>query len=175
MRHGGNLEDTAMTNLGGHFAMMLVVEVPDSGLAEALARALAHDLLETMRGAAHSVGVAAPQIGVSLRAFCVDVTGHTKARSCHGEVVLFDPVVLESSAPEIGREGCMSVPDLTGDVARATHLLVQGLGLDQQLRTYEVDAFEARAFQHELDHLDGLLFLDRVVADDRVFRRRVYR
>ena len=139
------------------------------------ARAVARDLLDTMRGAEHSVGVAAPQIGVSLRAFCVDVTGHRKAKTCHGEVVLFDPVVVEASGPEIGREGCMSVPDLTGDVARFTALHVRGLGLDGELHDYEVDAFEARAFQHELDHLDGLLFLDRVVADDRVFRRRVYR
>ncbi|MCU1483379.1 MAG: peptide deformylase, partial [Actinomycetia bacterium] len=74
-----------------------------------------------------------------------------------------------------GREGCMSVPDLTGDVARFTAMHVRALGLDGELHDYEVDAFEARAFQHELDHLDGLLFLDRVVADDRVFRRRVYR
>jgi peptide deformylase len=139
------------------------------------ARAVARDLLDTMRAAAHSVGVAAPQIGVSLRVFCVDVTGHRKAATCHGEVVLFDPVIIESSSPEIGREGCMSVPDLTGDVARATSLHVRGLGIDGVPRDYEVDAFEARAFQHELDHLDGLLFLDRVVADDRVFRRRVYR
>ena len=146
-----------------------VGEVDDAALA------VAHDLLDTMRGAPHSVGVAAPQIGVSLRVFCVDITGHRKARSCHGEVVLFDPVVVESSGPEIGREGCMSVPDLTGDVARATSLHVRGLGMDGELHDYEVDAFEARAFQHELDHLDGLLFLDRVVADDRVFRRRVYR
>jgi peptide deformylase len=145
------------------------------GEVDDVARALGQDLLDTMRGAEHSVGVAAPQIGVSLRAFCVDITGHRKARSCHGEVVLFDPVVLESSTPEIGREGCMSVPDLTGDVARATSLLVEGLGMDGELHRYEVDAFEARAFQHELDHLDGLLFLDRVVSDDRVFRRRVYR
>jgi peptide deformylase len=145
------------------------------GEVDDAARALAHDLLDTMRSSPHSVGVAAPQIGVSRRAFCVDVTGHRKARSCHGEVVLFDPVVVESSVPEIGREGCMSVPDLTGDVARATSLLVRGLDLAGEERVLEVDAFEARAFQHELDHLDGLLFLDRVVADDRVFRRRVYR
>ena len=145
------------------------------GEVDGAARAVAQDLLDTMRGAAHSVGVAAPQIGVSLRVFCVDVTGHRKAQTCHGEVVLFDAVVVESALPEIGREGCMSVPDLTGDVARATSLHVRGLGMDGELHDYEVDAFEARAFQHELDHLDGLLFLDRVVADDRVFRRRVYR
>jgi len=139
------------------------------------ARHLGRDLVDTMRGSGHSVGVAAPQIGVSLRAFCIDVSGHPKARSCHGELVLFDPVVLEAEHRDVGREGCMSVPDLTGDVARATRLVVRGLDLDGEERTLELDAFEARAAQHELDHLDGLLFLDRVVADDRVFRRRVYR
>jgi peptide deformylase len=161
-----------------------VLQLPDPVLAtpcesvgevDDRALAVARDLLDTMRASPHSVGVAAPQIGVSLRVFCVDVTGHRKARSCHGEVVLFDPVVVEAAAPEVGREGCMSVPELTGDVARPTSLHVRGLGSDGELRDYEVDAFEARAFQHELDHLDGLLFLDRVVADDRVFRRRVYR
>jgi peptide deformylase len=139
------------------------------------ARQLGRDLLDTMRGSAHSVGVAAPQIGVARRAFCVDVTGHPKARSCHGEIVLFDPVVVSSEGSDVGREGCMSVPDLTGDVRRATRLVVRGTGLDGAERTLHVDAFEARAVQHELDHLDGLLFLDRVVARDRIFRRRVYR
>lgn len=139
------------------------------------ALALAHDLLDTMRGASHSVGVAAPQIGVPLRAFCIDVTGHPKASSCHGEVVLFDPEVVARSGVEVGREGCMSVPDLTGDVARASHLVVRGMGLDGGEVHLEVDAFEARAVQHELDHLDGMLFLDRVGARNRVYRRRVYR
>jgi peptide deformylase len=140
-----------------------------------VARGLATDLLDTMRATAHSVGIAAPQVGVSLRAFCIDVTGHPKARSCHGEVVLFDPVVVETSGSLVGREGCMSVPDLTGDVARAARLVVRGTGMDGDDRVLEVDAFEARAVQHELDHLDGFLFLDRLVARDRVFRRRVYR
>ena len=161
-----------------------VLQLPDHVLAtpcesvgelDERALAVAQDLLDTMRGADHSVGVAAPQIGISLRICVVDITGHRKARSCHGEVVLIDPVVVEASGPEVGREGCMSVPDLTGDVARFTAMHVRALGLDGELHDYEVDAFEARAFQHELDHLDGLLFLDRVVADDRVFRRRVYR
>jgi peptide deformylase len=154
-----------------------VLATPCDPVGELDDRALtvARDLLDTMRGADHSVGVAAPQVGVSLRIAVVDVTGHKKARSQHGEVVLIDPVVVEASDPEVGREGCMSVPDLTGDVARCTAMHVRALGLDGELHDYEVDAFEARAFQHEIDHLDGLLFLDRVVADDRVFRRRVYR
>jgi peptide deformylase len=139
------------------------------------ARQVARDLLDTMRGSSHSVGIAAPQIGVSLRVFALDVSGHRKARSSHGEVVLFDPVIVEATHAEVGREGCMSVPDLTGDVPRATELLVRGLTMDGDEAELHCDAFEARAVQHEVDHLDGLLFLDRVVADDRVFRRRVYR
>ncbi|MGH9177710.1 MAG: peptide deformylase [Acidimicrobiales bacterium] len=148
---------------------------PPVGRVDDAARALAADLVDTMRASPACVGLAAPQIGVGLRAFVIDVTGHRKARSCHGEVVLFDPEVLVASHPERGREGCMSVPDLTGDVARSTVLVVRGLDLDGTERVLRVDAFEARAVQHEIDHLDGLLFLDRVTSADAVFRRRVYR
>lgn len=144
------------------------------GEVDDAARQLAADLLDTMRGSPHSVGVAAPQIGVSRRAFCVDVTGHRKARSCHGEVVLFDPVVVSAGRVEVGREGCMSVPDLTGDVARATELVVQGTGIDGRLVTIEADAFEARALQHELDHLDGRLFTDRLVGVDTLCMRQEF-
>ena len=138
-------------------------------------RAVCQDLLDTMRSSPHSVGVAAPQIGVGLRIFCVDVTGHRKARSCHGELVLINPRVLFAHGVDVGREGCMSVPDLTGDVARHTSLIVQGLAPDGRERVLECDAFEARAVQHELDHLDGFVFLDKVVAAERVFPRKVYR
>ena len=139
------------------------------------ARELAQDLVDTMRASPACVGLAAPQIGVSLRAFVVDVTGHRKARSCHGEIVLFNPEVLLAHGPVTAREGCMSVPDLTGDVPRATRLVVRGLTPEGTDRVLQVDAFEARAFLHELDHLDGLLFLDRLVAPGAVFARKVYR
>ena len=139
------------------------------------ARALAQDLLDTMRVSPACVGLAAPQIGVGLRAFAVDVTGHKKARSCHGELVLFNPEILLAHGPVVAREGCMSVPDLTGDVARATRLVVRGLTPEGDDRVLQVDAFEARAFLHEIDHLDGLLFLDRVTSSDAVFHRKVYR
>jgi peptide deformylase len=138
-------------------------------------RELGRDLLDTMRASPHSVGVAAPQIGVARRVFCVDVTGHRKARSCHGEIVLIEPEVLLAQGREVGREGCMSVPDLTGDVVRYTRIVVRGRDLEGVERVLDCDAFEARAIQHELDHLRGMVFLDRVVAADRVFPRKVYR
>ena len=106
---------------------------------------LAEDLVDTMQVSPACVGLAAPQIGVALRAFVVDVTGHKKAVSCHGTVVLFDPEVLHAEAPETAREGCMSVPDLTGDVARPTRLTVAGIGVDGERRVLEVDAFEAQS------------------------------
>jgi peptide deformylase len=144
-------------------------------VVDAAARELAADLIDTMRASPACVGLAAPQIGVALRAFAVDVTGHRKARSCHGEFVLFNPEVTRADGPVVAREGCMSVPDLTGDVARADRLVVRGLTPSGAARVLEIDAFEARAVLHEIDHLDGLVFLDRLVARDRVFRRQTYR
>jgi len=145
------------------------------GTVDAEALELANDLLDTMRARPACVGLAAPQIGVGLRAFAIDVTGHRKARSCSGELVLFDPELLSSATPETAREGCLSVPDLTGDVARATEVVVRGIGVDGRERIVEADAFEARALLHELDHLDGFLFLDRVTSAHAVYRRKVYR
>jgi peptide deformylase len=145
------------------------------GVIDDEARALAADLVDTMRASPACVGLAAPQIGVSRRAFVIDVTGHKKAVSCHGEVVLFDPELLLAHGPLGAREGCMSVPDLTGDVARATRVVMRGLGVDGRDRVIQADAFEARALLHELDHLDGLLFLDRVTSSAAVFRRKIYR
>lgn len=137
--------------------------------------ALGVDLVDTMRVSPGCVGLAANQIGVGRRAFVVDVTGHPKARSSHGTVVMFDPVLVAYSGAELAREGCMSVPDLTGDVPRPTLVVVQGLGVDGETVEIEADAFEARAFLHELDHLDGKLFLDRVPGPSAVFQRKVYR
>ena len=154
---------------------VLKQRAPAVGRIDDACRALAVDLVDTMRASPACVGLAAPQIGVSVRAFAIDVTGHRKARSCHGEVVLFDPEIVVSSDPVHGREGCMSVPDLTGDVPRATLVVVRGLTVDGGERVLRTDAFEARAVQHEVDHLDGLLFLDRVSSADAVFRRTVYR
>lgn len=145
------------------------------GRVDAAARSLAGDLVDTMRATTACVGLAAPQIGVSRRAFVVDVTGHRKALSCHGELVLFDPEIVLARDPAVAREGCLSVPHLTGDVARATTVVVRGTTPEGSELVIEVDAFEARAVLHEIDHLDGLLFLDRVSSHESVFRRKVYR
>ena len=136
---------------------------------------LAADLVDTMRASPACVGLAAPQIGVSKRLIVVDVTQHPKTTTCHGLVVLIDPEIIESSGRELGREGCMSVPDLTANVARAKRVVVRGTSPEQGPMVIATEGFEARAFQHEVDHLDGLLILDRVasLATD-VFRRRVY-
>src|SRR5215212_8620492 len=137
---------------------------------------LCADLVATMRVSPGCVGLAAPQIGVSIQAFCVDVAAHAKARTSHGLIVLVNAEVVEATRNEKGREGCMSVPELTGDVKRATLITVggqlPGTGDDIEVRT---DAFEARALQHEIDHCAGLLFLDRVAGAHAVHARKVYR
>ena len=121
------------------------------------------------------VGLAAPQVGVSARAFCVDVSAHPKARTTHGLVVLVNAEVVAASRRELGREGCMSVPALTGDVKRATRITVRGqLPLTGDTIELSTDAFEARALQHEIDHCAGLLFLDRVAGAHAVHPRKVY-
>ena len=161
-----------------------VVATPDPVLAQpanevdptdAATVQLADDLVETMRVSPGCVGLAATQIGVASRVFCLDVTGHKKAVSVAGLVVLVNPRLVAAADFASGREGCMSVPDFTGDVARATRITVRGFapGTGEEL-TYESDAFEARAFQHELDHLDGLLFLNRVSGAHAIYPRKRY-
>ena len=137
--------------------------------------ALAADLIDTMHVSPGCVGLAAPQIGESRRAFCLDVSGHPKGQPNHGLVVLFDPQIVHAEGSEVSREGCMSVPDFTANVRRALHVVVRGLDTDGNERVYESSGFEARAFQHEIDHLDGLLILDRVASlSTDVFRRKTY-
>ncbi|MBN1174485.1 MAG: peptide deformylase [Micromonosporaceae bacterium] len=136
---------------------------------------LAEDLVATMRVSPGCVGLAASQIGIGARIFAVDVTGHPKARTNHGVFVLCNARIVSATQWQKGREGCMSVPDLTGDVKRARKLVVAGLlpGSDEEIE-FETDAFEARALQHEIDHCDGLIFLDRVTGAGAVHTRKVY-
>jgi peptide deformylase len=136
---------------------------------------LAADLVATMRVSPGCVGLAAPQVGVGWNVFCVDVSTHPKTRTQHGTFVLCNAEVVEATRREKAREGCMSVPDLTGDVKRASRLTVVGTlpGTGKRL-TVQTDAFEARALQHEIDHCAGLLFVDRVAGAHAVYPRRTY-
>ena len=136
---------------------------------------LAADLVATMRVSPGCVGLAANQVGVGLRVFCVDVTEHPKARTVHGTFVLCNAEVVEATRKDKGREGCMSVPDFTGDVKRASRLTVRGQlpGTGEEV-VFSTDAFEARALQHEIDHTDGFLFLDRVADAHAIHPRQRY-
>lgn len=136
---------------------------------------LAADLLATQAVSPGCVGLAAQQVGLAWRVLSLDVSGHPKTRTCHGALVLCNPDVLSATRKERGREGCLSVPDFTGDVARARRLIVRGQlpGTGEWVRI-ETDAFEAVALQHEIDHTVGLVFLDRVSGPHAVHPRRTY-
>ena len=103
------------------------------------------------------------------------VSGHPKTRTCHGPFVLCNAELVEATRRERGREGCLSVPDLTGDVKRARRVVVRGRlpGSGDEIEV-ETDAFEAVALQHELDHTQGLLFLDRVAGAHALHARQRY-
>ncbi len=136
--------------------------------------AIITDLVDTMVDAGHSVGMAAPQIGILKRVAVVDVS-HSKLgkKHNHGLLTMVNPEIIEASGSKVMREGCMSVPDYTGNVERAREITVQFSDADGSERVVRCKGFEAVAIQHELDHLDGLLFLDRVSnpkAD--IFRRK---
>ena len=138
--------------------------------------ALADALVATMRQSPACVGLAATQIGETAHVFCMDVTGHKKARTCAGLVVLVNARVVVSSGDVVMREGCMSVPHLTGNVARASEVVVEGRepGTARVVRVH-ADAMEARCLQHEIDHLEGFVFVDRVrCPEEDLFARRSY-
>jgi peptide deformylase len=132
----------------------------DAGRVERVAA----DLVDTMRASPHCVGLAAPQIDELVRMIVVDVTGHRRTTTCHGLLVLVNPRVVRASGAEVGREGCLSVPELTANVRRATEIAVEALTPAGAEMAIETAGFEARALQHEIDHLDGVLFLDRVAS-----------
>lgn len=181
---GTPVADWSVDRLGVTGQVLKVVCAPDpvlSGSSEPVDPAdpevvrLAADLVATMRVSPGCVGLAAPQVGVASRVFCVDVTGHPKAGATHGTFVLCNARVVAATRWQKGREGCMSVPDLTGDVKRASRVTVAGqLPGEGTEVEFSTDAFEARALQHEIDHCDGLLFLDRVAGAHAVFSRKVY-
>ncbi|HID46678.1 MAG TPA: peptide deformylase [Chromatiaceae bacterium] len=123
-----------------------------------------------------AVGIAAPQVGHFRRIAIVDCSATRKPVPNHGNLVLINPEITHWEGYEIGREGCLSVPDYTGNVIRATRIRLKAQDVQGEEQEYEMEGYEARAAQHEIDHLDGILFIDRVVSRRTdLFKRKVYR
>jgi peptide deformylase len=131
--------------------------------------ALVRDMIETMY-AAPGVGLAAPQVGVPLRVFVVDVSG---GRSKDGLMAFVNPEFVEREGMQLEEEGCLSVPGFNATVARPTRAAVKGVDLEGRERVVEGTGLLARAFQHEMDHLDGRVFVDRLrgIQRDLIVRR----
>lgn len=143
-----------------------------------------NNLMETMDAGPGSVGIAAPQVNNFVRLAIVDVSSMIESAkkrkrrfksSNHGRMILINPEVVSRNGKEIAREGCLSVPDYTGNVERPRSIQLKWTTFDGKKEEIECSGFEARAVLHEIDHLDGKLFLDRVVSTRELFRRKVYK
>lgn len=123
--------------------------------------ALARQMLETMRQA-NGVGLAAPQVGVLLRFFVAELPEDKEADEPAETYILFNPEIIKGRGEQVGYEGCLSIPGYIGEVARQDRVTVEGV--DERGRTVrlKVEGYLARVFQHEIDHLDGVLFTDRL-------------
>jgi peptide deformylase len=130
---------------------------------------LIDDMIDTMY-AAPGVGLAAPQVGVSLRIFVVDVS---VGRDPNGLIVMVNPQFIEREGMQLEEEGCLSVPGFNATVVRASNVLVKGLNRSGAEHQHEGTGLLARAFQHEMDHLDGTLFVDRLrgIKRDLIVRK----
>lgn len=134
------------------------------------------DLEETRMAGPGAVGIAAPQVACAKRIAIVDVSGLKKPVDNHGYLLMINPEITKWEGMEKGREGCLSVPDFTGNVIRAEKINIRFQGLDAQWTEFETHGYEARAIQHEIDHLDGMLFLDRLVSRRTdLFQRKIYK
>ena len=150
------------------------VSSPVENIDDALSK-FVFDLEETMRAGPPSVGIAASQVGRFERIVIIDVSSKPETPN-HGKLILINPKIILKQGSVVGREGCLSVPDYTGNVMRAEVVTLQALNLVGKTLDYKMEGFEARAIQHEIDHLDGLLFLDRLVSRrSSLFRRKVYK
>jgi len=137
-------------------------------------RAWTRDLLDTMDAAPpRTVGIAAPQVGLLCRLAIVDTSRNPKHPGGHGLLLLVNPEIVAAEGEQIFREGCLSLPDYTANIRRSQTITVTALNLDGEQISLDAEGFEAVVLQHEIDHLDGLLFLDRVAnVKTDLFRRK---
>lgn len=165
-------------------AVLEILTYPDARLKQdstpverfdAELRAFVADLEETRLAGPGAVGIAAPQVGYFQRIVIVDVSKMKRPVPNHGHLILVNPEITAWDGYAVGREGCLSVPDYTGNVIRAERIHLIAFDPHGERREFDMEGFEARAVQHEMDHLDGLLFLDRLVSKrNDLFRRKTY-
>jgi len=150
------------------------VSEPVADFDDAL-RAFIADLEETRCNGPAAVGIAAPQVGHFRRIVILDCSTTRKPVPNHGHLILVNPEITHWEGYEMGREGCLSVPDYTGNVIRATRIHLVATDPCGEPLEFDMQGYEARAAQHEIDHLDGMLFVDRVVSRRTdLFKRKVY-
>ena len=143
----------------------------DEFIEEAIA-----DLLDTLDAYSHCVGIAAPQIGTLLRIIVVDASRNVRCKNVHGKLVLINPEIYDHNGLLQFREGCLSIPDFTGNVNRAKEVTVNYYDTSFRRQFIVVKDFEAVVIQHEIDHLNGILFLDRIISKRTdLFRRKKYK
>ncbi len=165
-------------------AILEILKLPDARLKE-VSEPVEHfdddltqfiaDLEETRLNGPAAVGIAAPQVGRLQRVVIIDCSTTRKPVPNHGRLVLVNPEITDWEGFELGREGCLSVPDYTGNVIRAERIKLTAQDPAGELHHFEMEGYEARALQHEVDHLDGMLFVDRLVSRRTdLFQRKVY-
>ncbi len=141
-------------------------------------QAMIQDMEDTFYNSPGCVGIAAPQIGFSHKIIIIDATRAKKAKknkTPHGKLICINPEIQDQSGTIRFREGCLSIPDFTGNVIRSEKITVSFLDQNLDNHRIECEGFESVIFQHEIDHLDGILFLDRVRSLKRdIFRRKKY-
>jgi len=130
--------------------------------------AAVEEMLETMRHAS-GVGLAAPQVGIRQRFFVVELPEDEEEGLPRETYVLFNPKIVKSQGEQVGIEGCLSIPGYVGEVARFEQVTLKALDEQGRPVRHKVDGYLARVFQHEIDHLDGVLYTDRM-TDPATFR-----
>lgn len=139
---------------------VLRVRCPEVEDFDAELRELAQNMIETMH-AAPGIGLAAPQVGKELRLAVVDITAGDSKDAIH---IFVNPEIVEKTGKDTDEEGCLSIPGITDKVTRPAAIKVRAEDLDGQPFETEADGLFARAICHEIDHLDGVLFVDRLVG-----------
>ena len=166
-------------------AILEILKIPDARLKQSSEpvecfddglHAFIAELEETRLAGPAAVGIAAPQVARFQRIVILDCSQTRRPVPHHGHLILVNPEITHWEGFELGREGCLSVPDYTGNVIRAERIKLVAQDIQGEPHEYEMVGYEARVLQHEVDHLDGLLFLDRVVSRRTdLFQRKVYR